>query len=204
LGKSAISLIEPISDITVPGYLQNNENLVDSLTQEHYTVKPETRNIQPTDEGFSSEDIAVAQETSQDAESHTKPDLSQDGIALLAVEPNAAIELETPSQAEANVERKVVAPKNKLPVAVQKPDNPRAIRYWLDQRRALRCPVEQPLIKQEDPVLQFEPEELDLFHVGRDQGVHDALGQRVLQVEIFIVKLETLKKPFLLFFIEGS
>jgi len=183
LVKSANSLIEPTGDVVVPEYLQNNENLVASFTQENFAVKP-SRIIQPTGEGFTCEDIAIAQESSQDAESHTQPDLSHDGIAPSIVESNAALELETPSQAETNVERKVVAPKNKLPVAVQKPDNPRAIRYWLDQRRAVRCPVEEPPVKQDDPVLQFEPEELDLFHVGRDQGVHDALGQRVLQVRI--------------------
>ncbi|XP_046453867.1 AT-rich interactive domain-containing protein 2-like isoform X3 [Daphnia pulex] len=183
LAKSANSPIEPASDVAVPGYLQNDENLVASFAQDDFAVEP-SRSIQPTDEDFVCEDIsaAAAQESSQDAESHTKPDLSHDGIAPPITESNAAFELETPSQAETNVERKVVAPKNKLPVAIQKPDNPRAIRYWLDQRRAARCPVEQPPIKQDDPVLQLEPEELDLFHVGRDQGVHDALGQRVLQV----------------------
>lgn len=190
LVKSANSLIEPTIDVAVPGYLQNNENRVNSLTQENFAVK--SGQIQPTDKGVSIEDIAVSQESSEDAESHIKPDLSHDGITPTVVEPNAALELETPSQAEANVERKVVVPKNKLPVAVQKPDNPRAIRYWLDQRRAVRCPVElEPSIKQDDPVFQFEPEELDLFHVGRDQGVHDALGQRVLQVGIFLVNLGT-------------
>lgn len=194
LAKSANSPIEPASDVAVPGYLQNDENLVASFAQDDFAVEP-SRSIQPTDEGFACEDIsaAAAQESSQDAESHTKPDLSHDGIAPPITESNTAFELETPSQAETNVERKVVAPKNKLPVAIQKPDNPRAIRYWLDQRRAARCPVEQPPVKQDDPVLQLEPEELDLFHVGRDQGVHDALGQRVLQVRIFYLPLESYK-----------
>jgi hypothetical protein len=194
LAKSANSPIEPASDVAVPGYLQNDENRVASFAQDDFAVEP-SRSIQPTDEGFACEDIsaAAAQESSQDAESHTKPDLSHDGIAPPITESNTAFELETPSQAETNVERKVVAPKNKLPVAIQKPDNPRAIRYWLDQRRAARCPVEQPPVKQDDPVLQLEPEELDLFHVGRDQGVHDALGQRVLQVRIFYLPLESYK-----------
>ena len=83
-----------------------------------------------------------------------------------------------------SLERKIHYTKNKLPTAVLKPDNPRAIRYWLQRRRQARP-------KSQDPVSPPDPEEADLnidsidfelFHLGRELGVHDVLGQRVLQV----------------------
>ena len=123
----------------------------------------------PTMDGefFPSEDLAIVLETG-----------SKDQVDVVPVPPE-----ETPSQAEANVERKVVIPKNKLPIAVLKPDNPRAVRYWLDQRKAARCPTEKkPPVDEDEPVGGGQSEEFELFHVGLEQGVHDALGQRVLQV----------------------
>ncbi len=175
LAKSAAGIKEPTVDDLI--CLPNAEDPAVSPTPGPSPIdSPQI--IQPNGEAFSIEDLAIAQESFQYIESQSKTELACDDVALPAAPP----EMETPSQAEANVERKVVAPKNKLPIAVQKPDNPRAIRYWLDQRKAARCTTEQPAVVEEDPVRQHEPEELELFHVGREQGVHDALGQRVLQV----------------------
>lgn len=92
------------------------------------------------------------------------------------------------------VEKKMIPVRNRLPVAVLKPDNPRAVRYWLDQRRTARSfPTEQAedsnkmsgVGKAVEDFLakgKLEPEDWELFHLGRDLGVHDALGQRILQV----------------------
>ena len=65
-----------------------------------------------------------------------------------------------------------------------KPDNPRAIRYWLQQRRQARPKNVDAVdvVEQEDADLNFESLDLELFHLGRELGVHDVLGQRVLQV----------------------
>ncbi|XP_059352626.1 AT-rich interactive domain-containing protein 2-like isoform X2 [Daphnia carinata] len=181
LAKSANIFRKPTSDASVTEDLQTKENPVIPQTSENLSVD---RIIQPNCELFSNEDTAIAQGSSEDTASRTKTILVSEGAVPNppVVVPNNNIEMETPSQAEANIERKVVAPKNKLPIAVQKPDNPRAIRYWLDQRKAARCPIENLTVEQDEAEAQFESEESDLFHVGREQGVHDALGQRVLQV----------------------
>ena len=103
----------------------------------------------------------------------------------------AVIGTEAPQQVEVNVERKIPLPRNKLPVAVLKPDNPRAIRYWLDQRRIVSCNAAQQKNVEEDEAEKengmTEPDDWDLFHLGRDQGVHDVLGQRVLQVGCYFL-----------------
>ena len=67
-----------------------------------------------------------------------------------------------------------------------KPDNPRACRYWHQQRRQARqaqqgAGTADPA-DQEDADLTIETLDLELFHLGRELGVHDVLGQRVLQV----------------------
>lgn len=87
---------------------------------------------------------------------------------------------------DASVEKiKILPPRNRLPVANMKPDNPRAVRYWLDQRRTARTFPQQ--INDAGRELEglrqcSEPEDWELFHGGREHGVHDLLGQRVLQV----------------------
>lgn len=128
----------------------------------------------------------------QDVEPGSKAGPPSDGIVaeLSTVEATdsanctTVVGMESAPLMEANVEKKVVAHKNKLPMAVLKPENRRAIRYWLDQRRAARCVTESKAVEEDEPERSYEPEEYDLFHVGREQGVHDALGQRVLQVMI--------------------
>lgn len=181
LAKSANIFRKPISDVSVTEYLQTKENPIIPQTSENLPVN---RIVKPNSELFSNEDTATVQGSSEDTALRTKTILVSEGAVPNppVVGPNNILELDTPSQAEANIEKKCVAPKNRLPVAVQKPDNPRAIRYWLDRRRAARCPIEKPPVEQDEAEIQFESEESDLFHVGREQGVHDALGQRVLQV----------------------
>lgn len=186
LAKSANIFRKPISDVSVTEYLQTKENPNIPQTSENLPVN---RIVQPNSELFSNEDTATVQGSSEDTALRTKTILVSEGAVPNppVVGPNNVLELDTPSQAEANIEKKCVAPKNRLPIAVQKPDNPRAIRYWLDRRRAARCPIEKPPVEQDEAGIQFESEESDLFHVGREQGVHDALGQRVLQVGVLIV-----------------
>lgn len=82
---------------------------------------------------------------------------------------------------------KILPPRNRLPVANMKPDNPRAVRYWLDQRRTARSfPQQTNDVGRELEGLRQsrEPEDWELFHGGREHGVHDLLGQRVLQVSL--------------------
>lgn len=79
---------------------------------------------------------------------------------------------------EVQLERRFMT-KSKLPTAVLKPDNPRAVNYWLKQRK---CPSKEEEPKAETPVSEPSPDDWEIFHYERDQGVHDGLGQRVLQV----------------------
>lgn len=185
LAKSANIFRKPSSDVSLTGCLQTDESPLLVHASENLPI---TKIVPSDGELFSNEDIAIAQESSQDFVSHVNTNGAGEGAIADApvVAPSSILELDTPSQAEANVERKVVAPRNRLPVAVQKPDNPRAIRYWLDLRRAARCSTAKPAVEQDEAEVQFDCEEADLFHVGREQGVHDALGQRVLQVSVFV------------------
>lgn len=170
------------------GYVHKVQTPTVSPVLDRFAVDP-FHPVQSNGEVSITED---ALESSQEAESRTKTNLACDDIALdtpapaPTVNPNHVLEMEyeTAPPMETTVERKVVAPKNKLPIAILKPENPRAIRYWLDQRRAARCGIEHQVVKNNEPVHCNEPEECDLFQNGRDQGVHDALGQRVLQVKI--------------------
>lgn len=139
-------------------------------------------------------DIVNEQESTEEVEATTKETTVCDATILeepaagdlpsTQITDNAVIESEAPQQVEVNVERKFPLPRNKLPIAVLKPDNPRAIRYWLDQRRTISGNAPDKNVENEvkEENEQTEPDDWDLFHLGRDQGVHDVLGQRVLQV----------------------
>ena len=148
--------------------------------------------IEPSDLPFANGAVSSLVEhavdlSTEDTDCQIQGETTCDG---LAPEPEAAAmpdmePLTNQSTVETNIERKVVVPKNRLPVAVHKPDNPRAVRYWIQQRRSSAAKHVAPFAKVEESqpvVIEPQPEDDDLFHIGRQQGVHDALGQRVLQV----------------------
>ena len=103
---------------------------------------------------------------------------------------------------EPSVEKRAPAPKYKLPRAVLKPDNLRAVRYWEGQRRsvvpgrvrfgALARPAKEQLEVErrrqqhgaDDGGGGGGGSECGVLHAGRPLGVHDVLGQRVLQVTL--------------------
>ena len=142
-------------------------------------------------------ELVSGQELTEDFDSTTKETTASDACIMAGqvvdelqsslITGTVGTAAESTQQVEVSVERKIALPKNKLPIAVIKPDNPRAIRYWLDQRRTASSAVQHSTTetheeeKENDPT---DPEDWDLFHLGRDQGVHDVLGQRVLQVSL--------------------
>lgn len=79
---------------------------------------------------------------------------------------------------EVHFERKLVT-KSKLPTAVLKPDNTRAVNYWLKQRK---FPSSSKKTEVETVTSETTTDDFEVFHYEREMGVHDALGQRVLQV----------------------
>lgn len=122
------------------------------------------------------------EESAEGAGSKAESDSSKEVANPAVVAP--AEETSMPPLPEASVERKVIHPRNRLPVAVLKPENPRAIRYWLDQRRSVRPSPKLDSTGSDRPVPErkLTVEDTELFHGERELGVHDPLGQRVLQV----------------------
>ena len=136
-----------------------------------------------------SSDDAVDNVMRLESQSQTKDSELVTGKSLVAIsyvssqsDKTAACDSELPS-----VEKRIPAPKYKLPAAVLKPDNPRAVRYWETQRRAV-VPARPKYTMKARPAdktqqkVSFDAEDMSLFHLGRDLGVHDSFGQRVLQV----------------------
>lgn len=116
-------------------------------------------------------------------------------------------------QVEPSVEKKIPTAKYKLPTPIMKPDSARAVNYWESQRRAAlpKASVNgsaKPARRKDDVELNIDAGDMNVFHLGRELGAHDALGQRVLQVSLMIllrlfafVTNFIIESPFLFYFL---
>lgn len=195
LVKSSIVLnettVEEENDLVTP-CLQIAENTSTMAAKDRYPIVEPKNEIKSNGELFLNEDSSLINEPSEDTEGQKRAELICEINAIndqpdFVSDSNILPGIETQSQTETSTEKKAVTIKNKLPIAVMKPDNPRAIRYWLDQRRAARGDSSLREAVEDEDVRCQDSEDFELFHANRDYGVHDALGQRVLQVRLISV-----------------